>query len=53
VLEHLTGVKLPPATLDREARRQGQRAERKRKELDEQMNAGQGCARAEILSNPS
>jgi hypothetical protein len=43
VIEHLTGVKLPPATLDREARRQGQRAERKRKELDEQMNAGKGC----------
>jgi len=42
VLEHLTGVKLPPATLDREARRQGQRAERKRQELDEQMSAGQG-----------
>lgn len=42
VLERLTGVKLPPATLDREARRQGKRAERKRKELDEQMNAGQG-----------
>lgn len=42
VLEHLTGVKLPPATLDREARRQGRRAQRKRKELDEQMCAGQG-----------
>ena len=42
VLEHLTGVKLPPATLDREARRQGRRAERKRKELDEQMCAGKG-----------
>ena len=43
VLEHLTGVKLPPATLDREARRQGKRAERKRKELDEQMSGGQGA----------
>lgn len=42
VIEHLTGVKLPTATLDREARRQGQRAERKRKEMDEQMRAGQG-----------
>src|SRR6185437_12484456 len=42
VLEHLTGVKLPPATLDREARRQGKRAERKRKELDEQMSKGCG-----------
>jgi len=28
VLEHLTGVKLPRATLDREARRQGERARR-------------------------
>ncbi len=42
VIEHLTGVKLPPATLDREARRQGQRAERKRQELDEQMSTAQG-----------
>jgi len=42
VLEHLTGVKLPPATLDREARRQGKRAERKRRELDQQMSDGQG-----------
>lgn len=42
VLERLTGVKLPPATLDREARRQGKRAERKRKELDQQMNQGKG-----------
>jgi hypothetical protein len=42
VIEYLTGVKLPPATLDREARRQGKRAERKRKEMDEQMSQGQG-----------
>jgi len=42
VLEHLTGVKLPPATLDREARRQGKRAERKHRELDQQMSDGQG-----------
>jgi hypothetical protein len=49
VLEHLTGVKLPPATLDREARRQGKRAERKRKELDEQMSAGQGAAQGAAL----
>jgi hypothetical protein len=42
VIERLTGVKLPPATLDREARRQGQRADRKRKQLDEQMQTGQG-----------
>lgn len=43
VIERLTGVKLPPATLDREARRQGQQASRKRKRLDEQMCAGQGA----------
>ena len=42
VLERLTGVKLPPATLAREARRQGQRAERKRQELDQALNRGQG-----------
>jgi hypothetical protein len=43
VIERLTGVKLPPATLDREARRQGQRADKKRGQLDEQMVAGQGA----------
>lgn len=36
VLEHLTGVQLPRATLDREARRQGQRAQRLRHQLDQQ-----------------
>ena len=35
VLEQLTGVKLPRATLDREARRQGQRAQRVRSQEDE------------------
>jgi hypothetical protein len=35
VLEHLTGVKLPPATLDREARRQGERARKVRRQEDE------------------
>jgi hypothetical protein len=43
VIERLTGVKLPPATLDREARRQGQRAEQKRTDLDEQMRLAQGA----------
>ena len=42
VIERLTGVKLPPATLDREARRQGQRADQKRTQLDEQMRTAQG-----------
>jgi hypothetical protein len=43
VIERLTGVKLPPATLDREARRQGQRANQKRTQLDEQMRTSQGA----------
>ena len=42
VIERLTGVKLPRATLDREARRQGQRAEHKRAQLDEQMRQATG-----------
>ena len=36
VLEHLTGIQLPRATLDREARRQGQRAQRLRTQMDQQ-----------------
>lgn len=36
VLEHLTGVKVPRATLDREAKRQGERAQRLRTALDQQ-----------------
>ena len=43
VIERLTGVKLPRATLDREARRQGRRAEGKRQEMDEQMSQGAGA----------
>lgn len=40
VLEHLTGVKLPRATLDREARRQGQRARGLRQRNDVQACVG-------------
>lgn len=36
VLEHLTGLQVPRATLDREARRQGERAQRLRSQLDQQ-----------------
>ena len=36
VLEHLTGIQLPRATLDREAKRQGQRAQALRTQLDQQ-----------------
>src|SRR5439155_1527987 len=43
VIERLTGVKLPRATLDREARRQGKKAENTRQELDEQMHQGTGA----------
>ena len=50
VIERLTGVKLPPATLDREARRQGQRSDKQRRELDEQMRTGQG--RQQMLPAP-
>jgi hypothetical protein len=39
VLEHLTGVKLPRATLDREARRQGERATKLRSQLDQMATA--------------
>jgi len=35
VLEHLTGIQLPRATLDREARRQGERAQRLRTRMDQ------------------
>jgi hypothetical protein len=50
VIERLTGVKLPPATLDREARRQGQRAQEKRRHLDEQMRTAQGAG--QMLAPP-
>ena len=39
VLERLTGIKVPPATLDREARRQGGRAQTVRQALDRQPAA--------------
>ena len=35
VLAHLSGVQVPPATLDREAKRQGQRAQALRTQLDQ------------------
>jgi len=44
VIERLTGVKLPRATLDREARRQGKLATEKRQGLDEQMRTAAGAA---------
>jgi len=53
VLEHLTGVKLPPATLDREARRQGERAREVRRKLDEQAcEQGQAPDQPELVLEP-
>ena len=53
VLEHLTGVKMPRATLDREARRQGQRAQQLRKQLDEQACApAPGPVQPELVLEP-
>jgi hypothetical protein len=43
VIERLAGVKLSRATLDREARRQGKKAENKRQNMDEQMRQGAGA----------
>lgn len=38
VLEHLTGIKVPRSTLEREARRQGERAQRLRSDLDQRAS---------------
>jgi hypothetical protein len=50
VLEHLAGVQLPPATLDREAKRQGQRAQRLRTRLDQQ--AATASPQLELILQP-
>jgi hypothetical protein len=53
VLEHLTGVKLPRATLDREARRQGERARKLRRQADEQACGASGKpVQAELVLEP-
>src|SRR6266702_4561953 len=53
VLEHLTGVKLPRATLDREARRQGERARKLRRQCDEQAcGAAQRLVQPELVLEP-
>lgn len=46
VLQRLTGQKISPATLDREARRQGQKAQKKREQLDGQLEDWQGLQQA-------
>ena len=53
VLEHLTGVKLARATLDREARRQGERARRARRQEDERVClAGPKRVQPELVLEP-
>lgn len=53
VLEHLTGVKLPRASLDREARRQGERAQKLRRQADEQAcGVSQKPVQAELVLEP-
>jgi hypothetical protein len=52
VLEHLTGVKLPRATLDREARRQGQRAQRLRRQEDERACQRPKAVQSELVLEP-
>lgn len=51
VLEHLTGVKLPRATLGREAQRQGERARRLRRQADAQARAARPV-QAELVLEP-
>lgn len=50
VFEHLTGMKMPRATLDRQARRQGERAQALRIELDQK--AGQTKTQMELTLEP-
>jgi hypothetical protein len=52
VLERLTGVKVPRATLDREARRQGERAEQLRDQLDARASAPAPSRQFELLLEP-
>lgn len=52
VLEHLTGVKLPRATLDREARRQGQRAQKLRRQEDERACQRGKAVQSELVLEP-
>jgi Uncharacterised protein family (UPF0236) len=44
VVERLAGVKISAATLARQAKQQGQRAEQKRQEMDQQMSQPEGRA---------
>ena len=51
VIKRLTGVDLPRATVDREARRQGRRAQDKRQRLDEQMRTAEAGQQSQSLES--
>lgn len=44
VIERLAGVKIPRATLDREAKRQGEQAQQLRQQMDEKAQTPEGAA---------
>lgn len=52
VLEHLTGVKMSRPTVQREAQRQGQRAQRLRRKLDEQARSATASLHPELVLEP-
>lgn len=52
VLERLTGIKIPPATLDRLAKRTGEKAKTLRREQDEQARAGGERLEAQAVKHP-
>src|SRR5580704_2994895 len=52
VMEHLTGVKMPRSTLDREAKRQGRRARDLRRKLEEQAGAWPKPVQSELVLEP-
>lgn len=47
VIEHVTGIKLPPTTLDRVAKQAADKARQKRGQLDEQARLGQRAGPSE------
>lgn len=52
VLERLTGVKMARATMDREARRQGERAQKLRQQLDHQTYTAGTAQQPELVLEP-
>jgi hypothetical protein len=53
VLEHLTQVKMPRASLDREAKRQGQRAQKLRDQMDKEASLTAGrTVQTELVLEP-